>query len=121
MKKVKNLILAAYDGNLGANRRFVFEVNVNAMGDVSVHNHECDVEGSEDELTVGDLVANSAWKKQGKALTGGEGIHFMAKHNTGVAKAVSEEELISVLDDTILNYPGEEALFFGITDRKSVV
>ena len=46
----------------------------------------------------------------------------MAKQNTDVANAMSEsstEELIHVIDDTILNYPDdhEEEDFFGITSK----
>ena len=33
----------------------MFEIDVNEVGNANVHYHECDIEESENDLTVGDL------------------------------------------------------------------
>ena len=62
-------------------------------------------------MQVSNLGNNSAWKRSGVNLSGKD-VAFMAKHNVGVTLADTEERLMEVIDDTILNYPAEEDLLF---------
>ena len=60
LQKVKALVLAAYDGNLGANQDFVIQFSSNDIGDVSVRDHECEVPEFDDNTPLTKLNSDSA-------------------------------------------------------------
>ena len=68
LNKMKALIIAAYDGNLGENRSFTVQINSNECGDIDVKYHVCESADPEDEVTIGDLAKTSVWKKHGPPL-----------------------------------------------------
>ena len=64
LKKMKNLIIAAYDGNLGENRCFTVQVTSDGCGDIEVKYHVCESMGSDDDdIPLRDLRKQSVWKK----------------------------------------------------------
>ena len=115
LKKMKNLIVAAYDGNIGENRCFTVQVTSDQCGDIEVKYHMCESEGSDDDVQLRDLGKQSVWKKTGETLSQ-KYVDFLAKHNVGVTLAQTEERLMAVINETILTYPDKEDLFFAPDD-----
>ena len=109
---MKALIIAAYDGNLGENRSFTLQINSNECGEIDVKYHTCETPDSDDELTISDLGKTSMWEKRGVVLPEKD-IPFMVKHNVGTTLACTEEALMAVIDDTILNFPEQEIYSLG--------
>ena len=62
LKKLKAFVTAAYEGNLGENRRFTVEISSDGVGDIAVKYHECESSESDDDVQVSNEGNKSAWK-----------------------------------------------------------
>ena len=109
LRKVKALVLAAYDDGFGANREFIIRFTSNSEGEVSAVYHECETADADDNVPLTKLGSDSVWQK---VAAPEKDYEFMARHNAGVARARTEEQLMAVIDDTIMNFPGDDDLIY---------
>ena len=87
LKKVKGLIVAAYDGNIGENRHFTLTVSSNEYAEISVKYHTCEEADVDDNVALKDLGSDSAWKRSAAPPMAKKDCKFMAKHNLGMTLA----------------------------------